>query len=83
MIDPFFDRASTKWNITDFARFFLESAPNKQQLPTYNNVTSAWTNSIKAISHDPTQTKRRRDKATFLCQQWDSVCMLRSSDALE
>lgn len=73
MIDPFFDRTPTKWNIIDFTRNFLQNA---SEHPTYSTLTDAWTCSIDAVGRDITQAKGRRDKAKFLREQWDMVCFV-------
>lgn len=75
MVDPFFDRTPTKWNINDFTRNFLQNA---SEHPTYNSLTAAWTYSIDAISRDITLPKGRRDKAKFLREMWDIVRVLNS-----
>lgn len=72
MVDPFFDRTPTKWNIVDFTRNFLQNAAEH---PTFETLANAWAYSIDAINGDVTQTRGRRDKAKFLREIWDVVCV--------
>lgn len=75
MVDPFFDRTASKWNIIDFTRDFLQNAAEH---PTFQTLTDAWVYSISAINGDVTQAKGRRDKAKFLRELWDMVRVFNS-----
>lgn len=73
MINEFFSRSHTKWNLKDFLTYFLNPAQDHDQ--SLKALTNAWTSSLDAIRRDGEGNESSRSrKARLLREQWDKVC---------